>query len=157
VDGAGELNIRQLLFKILENEMGFANIWDGEEFRQVSQEEADELVKQDKAQDLSKEILSATDLKFRKDFKGYMTREVRAADPLKAAPKQKPTPVPIIPPTDPLPKPIPIDPPQPASVDGNLWMNYRKAAADLLGKPYNMTTKSETLAYMEKHVGIKST
>jgi len=56
----------------------YHTIWDGVAYRQVSPEEAAKLVKEDKAQDCSERMLSATELKFRRDFKGYQTREVRA-------------------------------------------------------------------------------
>ena len=66
----------------------YHTIWDGVAYRQVSPEEAARLVKEDKAQDCSERMLSATELKFRRDFKGYQTREVRAE------PTPEPTPEP---------------------------------------------------------------
>jgi len=56
----------------------FSTIWDGLAYRQVSAEEATRLVAEDKAQDLTGKLHSALDLKFRHQFTGYQTREIRA-------------------------------------------------------------------------------
>jgi len=54
-------------------------IWDGEQYLEVSEEEADKLVKEDKAQNLSHKMLSAMELKRKSAFTGYWTREMRAS------------------------------------------------------------------------------
>jgi hypothetical protein len=118
---------------------GFATIWDGLAYRQVSHAEAEKLEKEDKCQNLSGKMHSATELKFRKDFTGYLTREVRA--------KVIPPSVTTIPPAKVVGAPVTLDD----------WAKYRKKAAKLLGKPYNKTTKAETIAYMEKHLGFENT
>ena len=71
--------------------MSEVTIWDGEEIRQVPDSEAKELIAKDMAQDMAKE--DGLSLKFRKDFTGYKTRELRAETPptpvtLTAAPEQ---------------------------------------------------------------------
>ena len=75
----------------------FVTIWDGVQYRQVSPKEADRLVEKDMAQKMP---IGGTEMKFRRDFTGYQTREVRAekpsapkptpkAEPKKATPKKK--------------------------------------------------------------------
>lgn len=54
-------------------------IWDGRNFRHVAGEEADQLVNEDKAQNLS--VRPRPKLKFRREFTGYLTRELRADTP----------------------------------------------------------------------------
>ena len=48
-------------------------IWDGLEIREVPRSEADQLVREDKA-----EIMIGNALKYRHQFTGYITRELRA-------------------------------------------------------------------------------
>jgi len=110
-----------------------ATIWNGNEFCIVPQDEADELVKQDKAQDVSKRLHGATELKYRRDFTGYRTREVRAAPP--SEPK--------------MPAPT-------ANTTADNWQEFRSDAARKLGKAYNKTTKAETIAYMEQNLGMET-
>lgn len=52
-------------------------IWDGLQFSHVSKDEAERLVKENKA-----EICVGQDLKYRHQFTGYLTREMRSADPV---------------------------------------------------------------------------
>jgi len=58
-------------------------IWDGQDYREVTAEQAEELVANDQAQDLTLKMLSAMELKRRSEFagykKGYVTRELRAS------------------------------------------------------------------------------
>ena len=61
---------------------GIANIWDGENFRQVPWDEAEQLEKEDKCQNLSAQLIGGNELKYRHQFKGYMTREMRAEPPM---------------------------------------------------------------------------
>ena len=63
-------------------------IWDGLQFSHVSKEEAERLVKEDKA-----EICVGGDLKYRHQFTGYMTRELRA-DPVVEVVEAAPPPAP---------------------------------------------------------------
>ena len=65
-------------------------IWDGNEYRQVSEEDADRLVEEDKAQICNQQQADMRDRKFRRDFTGYKTREIRAETVEKPAPKAAP-------------------------------------------------------------------
>ena len=55
-------------------------IWDGVAFVDVPRAEAEKLIAEDKAQDVSKE--DGLSLKYRHQFTGYMTREMRAEAPI---------------------------------------------------------------------------
>ena len=116
---------------------GFAVIWDGDDYRQVSHEEAEKLEAEDKCQNLSKRNYAATELKYRREFTGYHTREMRAT-------------------TAPIPR-ISKAPAAEPQVEASEWMQYKAAAAKKLDKPWNKVTKAETLAYMEKHFGLAET
>lgn len=59
-------------------------IWNGLEFLHVDRKEAEQLIKEDKAQDVSKE--DGLSLKYRHQFTGYVTREMRAEAPVPEAP-----------------------------------------------------------------------
>lgn len=61
-------------------------IWDGEEFKTVDRETADSLKKSDKAQILSDGFIDGMSLKYRSQFTGYKTREMRAERPEPEAP-----------------------------------------------------------------------
>ena len=67
-------------------------IWDGEEFHHVTRDEADKLEKADKCQILSDGFIDGLALKYRRDFTGYKTREMRAEDSAKPAPAPAPKP-----------------------------------------------------------------
>jgi hypothetical protein len=112
----------------------FATIWDGINFRQVPPQEAEELEAADKCQNLTKKFYSGTELKFRRQFTGYKTRELRAEIP----------PVVSI--------PTAAEPAKMPTIAN--WPSYRKAAAAYLNKPFNKTTKDETIAYMENQLGL---
>lgn len=122
------------------SKVNFATIWDGIEYRQTSQEEADQLEREDKCQIVSKHIFSATELKFREQFTGYKTRELRAE-------------VPVLPKVEKPYLPKDLDPI--ASVED--WKNYKEAAAGFLDKPINKVTKAQVLNYMEQELGLKTT
>ncbi len=128
----------------------FATIWDGEEFRDVPLKEANRLVKEDKAQNVSDHLVSATELKFRKEIKGYMTREIRAEPTV--SPVLHIPPIPSV-----VKKPTTDTKPAPPDISAEDWMKYRKAASADLGKPWNKTTKVDTITYMEKHLGLEKT
>ena len=56
-------------------------IWDGIQYRRVGIDEANRLVEADMAQLCDKAQSDMRDRKFRRDFTGYKTREVRAEKP----------------------------------------------------------------------------
>ena len=114
----------------------FVTIWDGVQYRQVSPQEADRLVGKDMAQKMP---IDGTAMKFRKDFTGYRTREVRAQ------PNPIPTPAMVEPPAQPKAQTTEA----PVSVSTN-WLAHRKAAAKSLGQTMKETTKAQTLTYMEQ-------
>ena len=104
-----------------------ATIWDGEDFVKVTKKEARRLVKEDKAQDLTEGFIGGAELKFRHEFTGYTTREIRA---------------------EVQPVPVQVKPLKPAD-----WKDFKAAAAKELGKPFNKTTKADTLKFMENFHG----
>ncbi len=53
-------------------------IWDGNEFRHVKDQEAKKLEAEDKAQILNTGVVDGATLKYRHQFTGYKTRELRA-------------------------------------------------------------------------------
>ena len=53
-------------------------IWDGAEFRNVSRKNAMALVEVDKAQILSDGLIDGLSLKYRHEFGGYKTRQMKA-------------------------------------------------------------------------------
>ena len=119
-------------------------IWDGIQYRQVSPEEAARLVKKDMAQICP---VGGTEMKFRKQFTGYQTREVRADAPaVPTPPRLKPEPKPKAAPPRLKPEPEPKAKP---------WTHYKKAAAKYHGKTVKKTNKADVLAYMEKHLGTE--
>lgn len=65
--------------------MSDVTIWDGEEFHHVPRKEAEALVKADKAQILSDGLVDGLSMKYRHEFTGYKTRELRPK-PAAAAP-----------------------------------------------------------------------
>ena len=65
-------------------------IWDGEQFVHVDQATAKKLVKQDKAQILNDGFVSGDSLKYRHQFTGYKTRELRAETKPAPAPEPEP-------------------------------------------------------------------
>lgn len=102
----------------------FITIWDGVQYRHVSPQEADRLVEKDMAQKMP---VDGTAMKFRKDFSGYQTREVRPAKP---------------------------EPPVVVTTVRD-WKDYRRAAAEHLDQPIMSTSKKQTKAYMEQELGIQ--
>jgi len=62
---------------------GAVTIWDGIQYRQVSREEATRLVDADMAQIMTDGLVAGTEMRFRKQFTGYNTRQVKAATPAK--------------------------------------------------------------------------
>lgn len=119
-------------------------IWDGSEFRQVSKEEADKLVRQDKAQDLTDLPVVASDsLKFRHEFTGYSASKAKSPPP-------SPTPAPA------APLPTPTTPPAAQTTKAAVrddtpmkdWRTYRKLAAEAVGKPLNRVTKADVEFYL---------
>lgn len=71
--------------------MAEVTTWDGEEFAQMDEKEARKLEKEDKVQILSDGFVSGLDLKYRHEFTGYQTREMRAAAPANPKPAKKKT------------------------------------------------------------------
>lgn len=67
-------------------------IWDGIQYRRVGQSEADRLVENDMAQICDKPQSDMRDRKFRRDFTGYKTREVRAEKAPEVKAPEKPAP-----------------------------------------------------------------
>jgi len=53
-------------------------IWDGNAFREVSDKVGRQLVKEDKAQEIDQVLRDGEMYKFRAEFTGYKTREMRA-------------------------------------------------------------------------------
>jgi hypothetical protein len=104
-------------------------IWDGLAFRQVPPDEAVRLESEDKCQNLSARFISGTELKYRHQFTGYLTRELRAAS----------TPVAVV------------------TVKSDDWKRHRGAASMHLKKKVNMTSRADTINYMEKHLGLVTT
>jgi len=104
-------------------------IWDGKQYRQVSEKEGERLVEKDMAQIMSRGLIGGTEMKHRRDFTGYQTREIRAKEPVM--------------PENTTEKEVEISKPK---VD---WKAHREAAAESLDKPVNKTTKAQTLEYME--------
>jgi hypothetical protein len=106
-----------------------ATVWDGLTFRQIPPDEAERLEAEDKCQNLSRRFVSGTELKYRHQFAGYATRELRAA----------PVPVAVA---------VVTNPESPSD-----WKAHREAAAAYLMKPLNKTTKADTIHYLEKDLG----
>lgn len=68
-----------------------ATTWDGVAFGQMPQSEAEKLEKEDKVQVLRDGFIDGLSLKYRHQFTGYKTRELRAEKPEpKAAPAEEP-------------------------------------------------------------------
>ena len=114
-------------------------IWDGIQYLVMPEEEARQMVKDDKGQICP---VGGTAMKFRKQFTGYMTREMRADVPKEPAPPR------IKPEPEPKAKPAPKPKAKP-------WTHYKKAAARYHGKTVKKTNKADVLAYMEKHLGTE--
>lgn len=109
-------------------------IWDGEDFNHVTQDEADRLVKADKAQILDGTV-DGLGLRYRAEFTGYKTRELRAAG------VRKPS---VAEPTETGEEP---------AISEADWKDYKAEAAKALDKPYNKTTKKDTIAFLKKKYG----
>ena len=123
--------------------MNYITIWDGEEFSQVLEEEANELIKADKAQDAAKE--DGLSLKYRHQFTGYVTRELKAAVP----------PSPLLSVTLPTEAAAGTTKKPMNSVGDEAaldWTNYQEAYREATGK--KRVSKSKVEAWMEKE-GIK--
>ena len=88
-------------------------IWDGIQYRQVSEKEAERLVEKDMAQVMP---VGGTEMKFRKQFTGYTTREVRAETKPAPAPEPKPAPKPEAEKPKPAPEPKSAPDPEPKAV-----------------------------------------
>lgn len=63
-------------------------IWDGHEFREVEDEEAKALVKEDKAQ-IVHGLMSSVDFKHRDEFTGYANKMMSGEAESKPKPKKK--------------------------------------------------------------------
>jgi hypothetical protein len=105
-------------------------IWDGVTFRQVSPEEAADLVAADKAQDLTSNKESAFSLKRRKQFTGYTAKP--------AAPTRR----------------VSSQQDEDRAMTGKVieepmkhWLTYRPIVARKLDKPTNKVTKAEVDAW----------
>lgn len=106
--------------------IGIENIWDGEEFRQVTAEEAKRLVKEDKAQIMDGTVFG-NELKYRHQFTGYHTREMRAEQP---------------------PVRVQPAPPEPeGKVEQPDWRSYKAKAKKALGK--DRVTKAQVEGWMK--------
>jgi len=69
-------------------------VWDGLKYTELREADAEILVKEDKAQHLSYKMVSSLELKLRRNFTGYWTREMRAEagllnEPVELASKPK--------------------------------------------------------------------
>lgn len=107
-------------------------LWDGKSFLSVKPEEAQKMVAEDKAQDLTSQRASSYQLKPRSAFTGYNT----------AAPAK------VEAPETPKPEKSGVDPadgPGKAIQDEPLknWMAYKNAVAKDLDKPFNKVTKAD--------------
>lgn len=80
--------------------MSFVTVWDGKEFHQVSEKEAEKLEKEDKVQVIRTGFVDGTWYKTRAQFTGYNTREMRAAPPAAPSPPKKVDPPPSAPEPD---------------------------------------------------------
>ena len=109
-------------------------IWDGLAYRHATQEEAERLVREDKAQICP---VDGTRMKFRKQFTGYMTREMRAAP----APVEAPV--------------VKAKAPVKKKEKEKTWHDYRKRAAKHYNQSIKATKMKQVLAYMEKHLGLE--
>ena len=105
--------------------MSEVSIWTGDEFLMVSEKEAEELVKNDKAQYTH---LDFSHLKHRHEFTGYVTREMRADRPIAAAPVVEIKPEP--------------------KKEAKSWRQYRKEVGQAIGKPATKVTKKEVEEYL---------
>lgn len=101
-------------------------IWDGESFRQVSDEEAARLIKEDKAQGEAEHGFSH--FKYRHQFTGYVTREMRAEAPVKVE----------------TPKPEKEEAPKPEKS----WRQMRKEVGKAIGKPAMKVTKADVEEFL---------
>jgi hypothetical protein len=126
----------------MSKDTDIVTVWDGEEFQQLTRKEATALVKADKAQNLDDGLVDGLSLKYRHEFTGYKTREIRPETPAPAA---------VVKPAKPK-KPARKKKPAKAADDVD-WKAYRKEAAAALGKAVNKTTKAETLKYVEDKEG----
>ena len=122
-------------------------IWDGIEFLQIDQIEANRLVKEDKAQIMDGTI-DGLNMKYRNQFTGYdvPTPKVETKPEPKPEPKVEAVSLPGVAKSeepDPMTKAV-----QKKSMKD--WRTYKKMAADDLGKPFNKTTKADVEAWMEK-------
>ena len=131
---------------MVKKRIRYVTIWDGIQYLQVPEDEGARLVEKDMAQIMP---VGGTEMKFRKDFTGYRTREVRAADPKPSPAPEKEVKKKVAKKTakkkaDPAPGP-----------KAKPWTHYRKAAAKYHGKTVKKTNKADVLAYMEKHLGTE--
>ena len=104
-------------------------IWDGLNFLNVDRKEAEQLIKEDKAQDVSKE--DGLSLKYRHQFTGYVTREMRAESPVPEAP------VPEAPAAD-------VQEDEPVEVD---WREFADAYKKATGA--RRANKTDVIAWIE--------
>lgn len=122
-----------------------ATIWDGTKIRKVTWEEAERLEKEDKAQNMSKKTYTAGGLKKRKQFTGYLTRELRAEQP------GQPTPPPASEQSS-----VPSTEPEPSGLadgsEGADWRSYKAEAAAHFGiEKVSKVKKQQVLEYMAEH------
>ena len=105
--------------------MRSVSIWDGVAFKDVPEDEAADMVKNDRAQYTH---LAYSHLKFRSQFTGYQTREMRA---------EAPAPV--------VAAPV-VAAPEVEELD---WKSYRKKAGKAIGKATLKVTKADVEAYLD--------
>ena len=110
-------------------------VWDGLAYRTVPEAEARKLVKQDKAQICP---VGGTEMKFRKQFTGYKTRELRADPTPVEAPVEK------------------VEAPDKPKKKEHDWRDYRKQAAKHYKQSFKATKMKQVLSYMEKHLGLET-
>jgi hypothetical protein len=83
-------------------------------------------------------------LKYRHEFTGYKTREIRPETPAKRATTSKPDTV-KAPDTTAASKSKSKSKP----ADKVDWLRFKKEAAEAIGKPFNKTTKADVLKYLD--------
>ena len=102
--------------------MSMKIIWDGLNFLQVTIEEAKRLIAEDKAEDET--IHGNSHFRYRHQFTGYKTREMRAEKPIAPAPEED------------------------KEVDLTEWRSYRKEVGEAIGKPTMKVKKADVEAYL---------
>jgi hypothetical protein len=110
-------------------------LWNGNEFFVATDEEAKKLIAEDKAEDESSH--GNSHFRYRHEFTGYHTRELRADAPIAPVPEAK-TEEPDMPAQNPK--------------DHKSWRQYKKEVGQALGKPASKVTKAEVEEYLNGNI-----